>query len=281
MITIFTPTYNRAHTLARLFESLKSQTSKNFEWLIVDDGSVDLTQELIKGFINERLINIRYIFQENKGKHFAINNGLRNAKGYYFVNIDSDDYLINNAVEEIEKLIPAVEKKNYSGFSFIHFAENVDFKPQDFGSKTWEKTDPYIWKHKGEMMFCIKTEIYQKFPFPEFEGEKFCSESLVLRRIEKQHQILYTDKVLVRGDYLEDGLSAKYYKLLHENPHGTLLNYKEKIEDSPKMDSKMFLAKNYYDIAWKSDKTTLKEKFFNLPFNLTFKILLNKITGKK
>ena len=281
MITIFTPTYNRAHTLPRLYESLKTQTSKNFEWLIVDDGSTDSTEQLVREFSAEERFEIRYIKQENKGKHFAINHGLRLAKGEFFVNIDSDDYLVDHAIAEIEQLIPLVEERKFAGFSFIHFADNIDFNAEEFGKKTWRKTQPYVWKHKGEMMFCIKTEIYRKFPFPEFDGEKFCPESLVLRRIEKNHPILYTDKVLVRGEYLEDGLSAKFFRLLFANPHATLLNYKERIEETESENLKLQLAKNYYDIAWKSKKTTLKEKFFNLPLSLTSKILLSKILGKK
>lgn len=281
MITIFTPTFNRAYTLPRLFESLKNQTFKNFEWLIVDDGSKDETEELVSGFISENQLNITYIKQENKGKHFAINNGLRLAKGDFFLNIDSDDYLLENAVSEIESLSRLVESEEFAGFSFIHFAENINYNPTDYGNKTWKKPEQYAWNHRGEMMFCLKTKVYQKFPFPEFDGEKFCPESLVLRRIENKYKILYTDKVLVRGDYLEDGLSIKFHKLLQENPHGALLNYKERIEASPHIESKLFLARNYYEIAWRSKKTTMKEKFFNLPIGLTFNILWSKLTSKK
>lgn len=83
-LTIFTPTYNRAYILKNLYDSLCEQTSKDFEWLIVDDGSSDNTEDLIRSFINEGRILIRYFKQANAGKHIAINNGIRNAAGDLF-----------------------------------------------------------------------------------------------------------------------------------------------------------------------------------------------------
>lgn len=103
MITIFTPTYNRAYTLPKLFESLQAQTSNNFEWLIVDDGSSDDTRELVEHFITKADFKITYIYQENQGKHVAINTALDKASNLYFFTVDSDDYLINNALELIFK----------------------------------------------------------------------------------------------------------------------------------------------------------------------------------
>ena len=99
LITIFTPTYNRAYTLPKLYESLKIQTNQNFDWVIVDDGSTDDTEVLIKSFIDEGIIKITYIKQKNQGKHIAINTGVTLAKGDFFIVIDSDDYLLENCIE--------------------------------------------------------------------------------------------------------------------------------------------------------------------------------------
>lgn len=98
MLTIFTPTFNRAHTLPRLYESLLNQTDYNFEWLIVDDGSSDDTSNLIETFKDEKF-PIRYIYQNNGGKHIASNVGLKAAKGDIFVVLDSDDWFYPNAVQ--------------------------------------------------------------------------------------------------------------------------------------------------------------------------------------
>ena len=103
MITVFTPTYNRAYILPVLFDSLQKQSLKNFEWLIVDDGSTDKTAQVIKKFAQTALFEIRYIHQENQGKHVAINTGCQHAKGDLFFIVDSDDFLGNNAIEVLNE----------------------------------------------------------------------------------------------------------------------------------------------------------------------------------
>lgn len=261
MITIFTPTYNRAHTLPRLYESLKNQTNKDFEWVIVDDGSEDQTKNLVEGFQNEKALNIRYIFKENGGKHTAFNLGVKEAKGKFFVNIDSDDYLVNSAVEKMHGLIKEIGNTAFVGFTFIRFSDSVSYNAQEYGEKRWQK-EPYSWEFWGEMQYCIKTEVLRQFPFPVFPGERFCPESLILRRLEQKYDILYTDNVLAKGDYLEEGLTHHYYQLLVKNPHSALLNYKERMKAEP--EHKKSLTKQYLDIAFKAKGVGFWEKFFTV-----------------
>ena len=102
-LTIFTPTYNRAYILPNLYESLVNQTSKDFEWVIVDDGSTDETESIVKKWIAESRICIKYIKQENQGKHIAINTGTEHADGELFFIVDSDDSLKNHAVSTISE----------------------------------------------------------------------------------------------------------------------------------------------------------------------------------
>ena len=98
MITILTPTYNREKTLQRVYESLLAQTNKDFEWVIVDDGSTDNTKALIESFIAEDKISIKFFFKTNGGKHTALNVGTQAAKGELLLVLDSDDYLLDNAI---------------------------------------------------------------------------------------------------------------------------------------------------------------------------------------
>jgi glycosyltransferase involved in cell wall biosynthesis len=100
-ITVFTPTYNRASLLSRLYDSLVLNHSSDFEWLIVDDGSQDDTESVVNTFIAEDKLNIRYIKQLNGGKHRAINHGVAEARGELFFIVDSDDYLSDNALERV------------------------------------------------------------------------------------------------------------------------------------------------------------------------------------
>ena len=100
-LTIFTPAYNRAHTIGRTYQSLCHQTCKDFEWLVVDDGSTDGTQQLVEGWMAENKIPIRYIYQENQGMHGAHNTAYRNIDTPLNTCIDSDDYMPDDAVEKI------------------------------------------------------------------------------------------------------------------------------------------------------------------------------------
>ncbi len=110
--TIFTPTYNRAYMLENLYNNLKEQTFKDFEWLIVDDGSTDNTKELVNTFIDEKLININYIIKQNGGKHTAMNLGSEYSQGELFFVVDSDDGLVKDALEKMNKSWQSVKEKD-------------------------------------------------------------------------------------------------------------------------------------------------------------------------
>lgn len=280
-LTIFTPTYNRAHLLPQLYESLKSQTHKNFEWLIVDDGSTDDTKELVQKWINENQLIITYIFQENRGKHIAINNGVEHCKTSFFLNVDSDDYLANNAVEEIEKLSnKIINNPEIAAFTFIRVSKNEKINLEDFGNLETTDFSKFLWKVKGEMYYCYKTEVLKDFPFPYFEGERFCPESLVYQRIMQKYKVLLTDKILAFGEYQEDGLSSDYYQLMKKNPNAALLSYKEKIKFSKHKEQKISLLKSYWDVALSAKKIPMKEKWKGVPLKLSIEVLRNRFFKK-
>ena len=100
-ITVYTPTYNRANLLQNLYKSLLQQTYRNFEWLIIDDGSTDNTKQVVNGFISQGIIDIRYFYKQNGGQHTALNMGIEKAEGTLLMDVDSDDYLTDNALERI------------------------------------------------------------------------------------------------------------------------------------------------------------------------------------
>lgn len=282
MITIFTPAYNRAHTLPRLYDSLLKQTCQNFEWLIVDDGSTDSTRQLIEQYIAESKIAIRYIYQNNGGKHRAINRGVQNAQGEYFLVVDSDDFLEEHCIEECFAIIPDIEGENIAGATFIlaigELKKPIEtfghFKSFDFAAYQWEDV-------KGEMSFCYKTKVLKQYLFPDFEGEKFCPESLVHNRIGHRYKVLYTDRVLAFGDYLEGGLTSNYYKLLVNNPRYAMLWYSEKIKTAHFTPSqKKTYTNGYWDIALKAKHISFREKLKGIPLRYTFDFFVDKIKKK-
>lgn len=231
MLSVFTPTYNRAHTLERLYNSLKAQTNKDIEWIIVDDGSSDNSEELIKSFISESLIDIRYIKQKNAGKHIAINRGVELARGELFFIVDSDDELHNRAVELILKQYEFIrDDDSFAGvcglkayFSGEKVGGEASFEVLDCTSLDFR----FIYKQKGDMAEVFKTKILRNYPFPFFPNEKFCPELLVWTRIAEKFKLRYFAEKIYFCEYLADGLTAKITKIRMTSPEATLLCYSE------------------------------------------------------
>lgn len=203
LITVFTPAYNRANTLPRVFEGLKKQTYKNFEWIIIDDGSSDNTKCVAENMLSEKVFfNITYKYQQNSGKHIAINRAVEIAKGEFFIILDSDDTCTDNAlecfVEEWYK-IPEVDRKDFYGISCRccdldgniigtpMSEEYIDSNDLDFKLKL---------KIKGELWGMTKTEILRNTPFPEVEGLHFYPENIYWNNIGRKYKSRYINKAL-------------------------------------------------------------------------------------
>lgn len=230
-ITVFTPTYNRAYIIKNLFESLKEQTFKDFEWLVVDDGSEDGTTELFNVWSNEHAFIVRYYSQENGGKHRAVNRGLQLAQGELFFIVDSDDQLPPNSLELVEKYYRQIEgdqsfagvcglKAFYNGSTVNN---NLPFEILD--SNHLELTDKY--KIHGDMAQVVRTAVFKKFPFPDFKGEKYCGESLIWDRIACHYKFRYFSEVIYLCEYLLDGLSQSFVKNKRMSPTYATLIYLE------------------------------------------------------
>lgn len=209
--TVFTPTYNREYTLKKLYQSLKKQTYKEFEWLIVDDGSTDNTKELVQNFIDESILNIRYVYKENGGKHTAINVGVKNANGELFFIVDSDDGLVEDAIEIANNEWDTIEdKSNFSGVVGLCVYENGQVigtqMPED--KKICSFTDLYFkYGVKGDKSIVFLTDILKKYPFPERKEVKFLPESIVWHEISKKYNVKCVNKPMIIREYLEDGLT--------------------------------------------------------------------------
>lgn len=232
LITIFTPTYNRANLLPSLYDSLKKQTNCDFEWLIVDDGSTDNTDEIINGFISEGVLSINYVKKENEGKHIAINKGLEYARGELFFIVDSDDILPQGSIEKIlekyekvkrDKIIAGVAgRKGYITGGYI--GSNVVWTEDLICSSLDLRMRRNV---KGDMAEVFKTEILKEYLFPKFEGEKFCPESLIWNRISKKYSLLWFSDIVYKAEYIETGLTANIVKIRKYSPKASCLYYSE------------------------------------------------------
>lgn len=232
LVTVFTPTYNRAYIISKLYESLLRQTDLSFEWVVVDDGSTDNTQELFEKFLNEDKIAINYIKTQNGGKQRAINKGVSVAKGELLFIVDSDDYLTDDAVFSISKHWDSIKDKNWiAGLCFRRVNYNThkfiggdcDIKEGEYSSIGIANT----LQISGDKAEVFKTSIMKLFPFPEFKRENFVPEALVWNRISKDFKLKFINYGIYLCEYLPDGLSYNFHENLKKNPQGFTLFYKE------------------------------------------------------
>lgn len=239
MITVFTPCYNRAYTLQRLFDSLQGQSCKDFEWLIVDDGSTDGTAELCEGFAKEAHFPLRYFHQENSGKHVAINRGATEARGEWFFIVDSDDYLPADSIETNEGYLSQIaDDPGFAGVSGVcaradgswllgqgQGLEDADFRVRELFSKEYVDATSQDYRSKlkmpGDRAEIVRTKLVRKHPFPSFEGERFVSEYYLWQSISEEGlKLRWFNKPTYCGDYLDDGLTTNMREIMRRSPLG-------------------------------------------------------------
>ena len=277
--TIFTPTYNREGLLISLYESLKKQTFKDFEWLIVDDGSVDNTNETVQHFIKENILNISYYYKENGGKQRAYNYALDNAKGELFICLDSDDEYVSNALETILEYWKKVEKNaKIVGMGYLSTYPDGSTIGSEFPNDEMVETQFNIYnKYKvtGDKGLMFRTEVIKNYKFPVFDGEKFTTEALVYNRIAEKYEMLYINEKIEIKQYHEDGLTAKYNDLLLRNPKGNALYHNERNKHKMIFKEKIFNNAVYYKfcrVANYSFSKIFKESYSKLFFILSLPI---------
>lgn len=229
--TIFTPTFNRKELLEKLYKSLQKQTYKDFEWLIVDDGSDDGTKEKAEEFLSEKKLDIKYYFKENGGKQRAYNFATDKANGELFICLDSDDEYVENGLETILKYWKKYEKNNnIAGMGYLSTYPNREVIGSSFPEKEMVSTQFDIYNKygvKGDKGLMFRTEIIKKYKFPVFDDEKFITEAVVYNRICEKYKMAYVNEKIEIKEYQEDGLTAKYNNLLLRNPKGQALYHNE------------------------------------------------------
>lgn len=259
-ITVFTPTFNRGYLMNKLFHSLNSQTNKHFEWLIVDDGSIDQTGELVETFKEQADFEIRYFYQQNGGKHRAINHGLDLARGELFFIVDSDDSLTEDAIEKIFN--------NYSGIafdnSFAGIAFNRGFSKKRIVGETFEGT--YIdcdnlhrakYNILGDKAEVYRTDILKSIKFPVVDGENFMSEVVLWNEVARRgYKLRWFNDIIYFCDYLEDGLTKNSEKILFNNPVAHQMMTKELLQIDFTLKRKFGMIYNYHKIRNQSIKQT-------------------------
>lgn len=239
ILTIFTATYNRAHLLPRLYESIKSQDLTDVEWLIVDDGSTDDTADVVREFMEDSIVGIRYIRKENGGKHTAFNVGMKNARGEWFFSVDSDDKLPQGSIVKCKSII-AEATSDIMGI--VSLKGSFDGKiisnkyPHDkFISSFYKLESDGL---RGERSIILRTGIRDLTLFPIIAGEKFMTENVLYDNIYWKNLIV-TNDVLTSCEYQADGLSSNPYRIMVDNPGGYKIYHRNRIDK----------AQNFREIA--------------------------------
>lgn len=223
-LTVFTPAYNRAHTIGRTYESLCRQTCQDFEWLIVDDGSQDNTKELVEEWIKENKISIRYIYQQNQGMHGAHNTAYANIQTELNTCIDSDDYMPDNAVEKIVTFWKEHGSDKYAGILALDQEENtgkiIGTKfPEEMKESTLQGF--YAAGGKGDKKLVYRTDVINQYPpYPLFEGERYVGLAYKYMLIDQDYKLLTMNEPLVIVEYQADGSSYNMFKQYWRNPKG-------------------------------------------------------------
>ncbi|MCR5687549.1 MAG: glycosyltransferase family 2 protein [Lachnospiraceae bacterium] len=239
-LTVFTPTYNRRELLARVYASLTAQTVKDFEWLIVDDGSTDRTDDEVKKWIDEGRIKIRYHYRENGGKMRAHNTGAALAAAPLFVCLDSDDVFTQTAVED---LLAAYDRavSESSGIAEIGGVvahkgstnEKLLGKDEFPDVKTSTLFGLYLKGFSGETTLMYKTELLRRFPFPEIEDEKYVPEDYIYDKIDEVCVLAVLPRIVTVCEITEGGYTGSVEKLKRENVNAFYLFYEQRAFITP------------------------------------------------
>ena len=223
-LTVFTPSYNRAHTLPRTYESLCRQNCKDFIWLVIDDGSTDNTAELVKSWTNQNNdFEIQYIYKENGGMHTAHNTAYENINTELNVCIDSDDCLADDAVVKILNKWQQVKDKGYAGLIGLDADLEGNLIGKGFLDDMTETTlcGYYATGGSGDKKLVYRTDIIKNYPpYPVFEGEKYVALAYKYRLIDQDFKLAVLQEVLCNVEYQLDGSSNSMFKQYLRNPKG-------------------------------------------------------------
>lgn len=235
-LTILTPSYNRADRLPELYKSLMNQTNQNFQWLVVDDGSTDNTQEVLSNF-NKHRFDFDFYLKENGGKHTALNYSHPYIKGQFVCIVDSDDWLIPNAVEKINSFYSQyADNERIASFIFQKGGDDAIPLNKGFRSEITISNDidyRVNSSSKGDCCEVIRSSVFISYPFPVHEGEKFLAEGFLWQHVGFHYDTVYINDVIYVCEYLEGGLSKSGRRLRIQCPLGGMDNSNSYFEKVP------------------------------------------------
>lgn len=245
--TVFIPTYNRGYCIEEALASCAASSFKDFELIVIDDGSVDDTAERVRSFMDSSELDIRYAYQENLGKHVAFNHAVQLAKGKFFLTLDSDDSLIQDGLQALYDFCLAIEP-------LLQFA-SVEFRCEESGVASSAYPEPYldssyverrlVCSSRGEKRSAYRLAVLKDFPYPVFEGERYCRPGLIDIRMAKKYKTRFCNVVVINAGHFPDGIGANRRKIIAKAPQAYRQYFLEEIVNHAQYSSKRDL-RSYY-----------------------------------
>ena len=282
-LTIFTPTYNRAYLLPNVYSSLCEQNLACFEWVIVDDGSSDNTKELVKQWISDKRIEIKFLEQTHGGKQKAHNKAVNYSRSTLFMCLDSDDILSPNATKKIFDLWKDADNgiAGIVGYKGLSLTEKIDVSIQKDIRKVC-LVDLYNAGYKGETTLIYRTSILKENLYPEIPGELYFVDSYVYERIDRKYKMLFLRNILQIYEYLPDGTSYNHLRTLQLNPLSYSAYYNQSIMYANNISDKIFFCIYYiaHALLGKKRKIVIESNspalsFLLYPLSVVYALILS------
>lgn len=262
--TVFTPTFNRRHLLGRVYRSLCAQTFHDFEWIIIDDGSSDDTAALVREWTNDGRLEIQYLYQTNQGKHRAHNRAIELARGRFFAVVDSDDFIVGNALERLLyhwNTIPCSQQHGFSGVTCLCRDETGKIVGRPFPKPVLDCRHfeaVTVYRASGEKWGFHRTAVLRQFPFPEEEEERFCPEALVWNRIGRIFRMRHVNEPLRVYSRQNQGLTSAMSTILACSARLARRYYREYLDLAIPLRYKLKTIVNYVRFSLHADVSTPK-----------------------
>lgn len=263
-VSVLTPTYNRASLLNKLYKSLveNSKYDVKIEWLIMNDGSTDNTEEVVNSFINEKNIDIKYFSQKNQGKMVAINNIVKKATGDLIVECDSDDYFTKYSFKIIkEEYEKNKQERNIYGLCFLKYDQNGKNMGKEFINNRTTMFDLYFKEgENGEKALVFFSEIRKRYEHKLENGERFVTEARMYHKMDEKYQMICINKPIMICEYQKEGYTQNIIKQFKENPYGYYEYFKEIMQRDMKdvtFNKRLYAIKHYILFSCLTDKHNL------------------------
>ena len=222
-ITVFTPTYNRAYILGKCYESLNRQTCKEFIWLIIDDGSSDGTEELVRGWMaRDNGYEIRYIYKENGGLHTGYNAAIAAMDTELSVCIDSDDSMPDDAIEMILQQWELCRgNERIAGLVGLDYADSGELIGKRLPEEEAINAAALLCvPGMGDKKYVVRNDLLRTVaPMPVYPGEKNFNPHYFIIRLSKEYCFRPVNRCLCRVDYQPDGMTANIWKQYMNSPN--------------------------------------------------------------